>query len=456
MNVDEFNYIGISLLFFFPLAWIILYSFLIFLKIISKEYQAVFGLKLTCILLFLINLSLFFYNGIYYKNLSWKTYATLGHWYLIEQEGPAIELQYTFESFLFLTLLLFLMTTIARFSRTYLHKEVGFYKFFFLISLFMTSFIFVVLGNNGEVIFIGWEIIGLTSALLISFYNFREQTVRNSFWAVVSYKICDIFFLLAIAFAHLQFHSTNLDFLLTFAQDHLMTKEILIFIFLIIIAGLAKGAQFPFVSWPMRAMEGPTSSSALYYGALSVSLGPILLIRFFDTLMFFPSARIFIIIIAILTAPVALFISKVRSDVKSCLAYSSIFHISIIYIEIALGFKWLAVFHLMANSFIRIDQFLRSLNTIQDFYENSLFFPGANIHHQVGSATVKTPFERKMYHLAINGFGLDWFILNNFINKWQSILFFFENKENQIIKLDPMLNQKSDKNLDQEGPWDLF
>ncbi len=456
MNTLNWNYIGAFLLELLPIIWVFLYSLIIIFGLIKKEFLIVYFLKLNCFIIFLLNLFLFTRNTIHYHTLSWNLNISFGHWFNVEGMGTKLELSYNFESFIFINLMVFLTVTIARFSRTYLHKEHGFYRFFLLIGIFMASFNTVVLANNLDLVFVAWELIGLTSALLIAFYNFREQTVRNSFWAVISYRLSDVFFIVALAFAHIMFHTTNISQLVIFASQPAFHQKMLIFCLLLIVGGLAKGAQFPFISWPMRAMEGPTSSSALYYGALSVSLGPILLIKNFLLFQDLLMVRVFIGAVALITAPMALIISKVRSDMKSTLAYSSIFHISIICLEIALGLKWLAIFHLVSNAFIRIDQFLSSLNVIQDFYENPLFFPGAKLNISNSDKNFQSSrFQKKIYHLAVNGFGFDWFIQNKVIGRWLSVLYIIESAEDKFVKLDPMIKDHQDENLNQENLWNL-
>lgn len=451
----DYSKTGIMLLVLVPIIWVFLYALALIFKVIKKEYLIVYAVKLNGGFIFFTSLFLLLYNTYLFKTLKWKVHYSFGHWFSIDQMGTSLEFAFSFESFLFINLMVFLTITIARFSRTYLHKEHGFNHFFFLIGIFMAAFNIVVLANNFDLMFVAWELIGLTSALLIAYYSFREQSVINSFWALISYRISDMFFITAIAYAHIKFDKTNISELTLMANDGHHNSEAMIFCILLIIGGLAKGAQFPFVSWPMRAMEGPTSSSALYYGALSVSLGPILLLKNYAMLEHVPAARLLVGILAILTAPVALLISKVRSDIKSTLAYSSIFHISIICLEIALGFKWLAIFHLISNAFIRIDQFLRSFNIIQDFYENPLFYPGANIYQIPNGQVKKSRLQKKIYHLAVNGFGFDWLLQKYLINRWLSFLNIIESTEDMIVQMDPMIKDHHDENLNQENLWNL-
>ena len=130
--------------------------------------------------------------------------------------------------------------------------------------------------------------------------------------------------------------------------------------FLFLLAALVKSAQFPFSSMLPRAMEGPATSSAIFYGSLSVHMGVFLLLRTFplwDNLLVF---KVVVIIFGMITSLFATLIARVQSSVKTQIAYSSIAQIGIIFIEVALGFHTLAIFHFAGNAFLRTYQLLVS------------------------------------------------------------------------------------------------
>ena len=126
------------------------------------------------------------------------------------------------------------------------------------------------------------------------------------------------------------------------------------------LAAAAKSAQFPFSFWLPRAMEGPTPSSAIFYGSLSVHLGVFLLLRAFPLIENQMTVRILIAALGFFTFMIAVGTSRVQSSVKSQVAYSSISHIGFIFIEIALGFQILAIVHFIGNGFLRTYQLLIS------------------------------------------------------------------------------------------------
>ena len=128
-------------------------------------------------------------------------------------------------------------------------------------------------------------------------------------------------------------------------HNHLLEHSIIGFFIsiMILVAAAAKSAQLPFSSWLPRAMEGPTPSSAIFYGSLSVHLGVFLLLRTFSFWEHQISVRILIGILGLTTSIIASLIARVQSSIKSQIAYSSIAQIGIIFIEVALGWEDLAL-----------------------------------------------------------------------------------------------------------------
>lgn len=438
MLTNEEHLLGALLI--LPFIWLVVYTFiLIFSKKVAEKFPII-ALKVVCISMIVIN----FITLYYLHNTGMETFHYhFGEWFRIDFYEFTIDFVYNYETSVFITTLLILVSVIIKFSESYLHRETGFHRFFLLISMFLFGFMLILLSNSVDVFFMGWELVATTSVLLISFYAHRETSVANSFWAICSYRICDIGILLASALTHVYLHTSDISLINHFDQDvhHVSLYYPMMGIaFLIIFGSLAKGGQFPMVSWVIRAMEGPTPSSALYYGALSISLGPILLIKFYPLIQHYPAAQYSLIVIGMLTAPFALMTSKARSDAKSILAYSSVLQIAFVYIELGLGFKWLAIAHLVSNAFTRIYQFLRSLNTIQDFYENPLFFRGSVLESESNIfSLLPKSLQKRLYYLAINGFGLDWILINLIINPWMGVVNWFEGAENAILKDEPMM-----------------
>jgi len=263
----------------------------------------------------------------------------------------------------------FVTFLITRYSRYYMHLESGYKRFFNTILFFYLGYNWTVLSGNFETLFIGWEILGISSFLLIAFYRERYLPVRNAVKVFSIYRIGDVGILLAMWASHHLWHENitfaklnNSELVHHQLQDH---SGIGIFIAIcILIAAAAKSAQIPFSSWLPRAMEGPTPSSAIFYGSLSVHFGVFLLIRTFPFWEEQIIIRVLIALVGFVTAIIAFQIARVQSTIKSQIAYASITQIGIMFIEIAMGWEILVLIHFAGNAFLRTFQLLVSPSVV--------------------------------------------------------------------------------------------
>ncbi len=254
---------------------------------------------------------------------------------------------------------------VSIFSRYYMHREAGFKRFFVTMVLFFIGYNLVIFSGNFETLFVGWEILGICSFLLIAFYRDRYLPVKNALKVISFYRLADVCLLLAMWMSHHLWHE-NITFLKLNDRALIETVvlqhySIVIFIsIMILMAAAIKSAQLPFSSWLPRAMEGPTTSSAIFYGSLSVHLGAFILLRTYPFWQDLIVIKSLVIGIGVATALVTAGIARVQSTVKTQIAYSSAAQIGLIFIEIALGFHVLALVHFAANAFLRTYQLLVS------------------------------------------------------------------------------------------------
>jgi NAD(P)H-quinone oxidoreductase subunit 5 len=143
---------------------------------------------------------------------------------------------------------------------------------------------------------------------------------------------------------------------------------------LLLVAVAGKSALLPFSGWLPRAMEGPTSSSAVYYGSLSIHAGCFLLLRFAPLLEQAPAARWLAAGLGLATAVFAALTTRVQSDVKSSLAYAALTQVGIIIAEIAIGWYTIAFIHMAGHACFRLLQFLSAPNVLHDLHgiENAM------------------------------------------------------------------------------------
>jgi NADH:ubiquinone oxidoreductase subunit 5 (subunit L)/multisubunit Na+/H+ antiporter MnhA subunit len=249
-----------------------------------------------------------------------------------------------------------------------LHRESGYKRFFNTLLLFFFGYNLVIFSGNLETLFTGWEVLGISSFLLIAFYRDRYLPVKNALKVFSIYRLGDIGIILAMWLSHHMFHenTTFIDWSSVHLQHLLHEHEstaIILSVFLVI-AAAAKSAQLPFSSWLPRAMEGPTPSSAIFYGSLSVHMGAFILIRTYDIWGHLLSIKILIILLGLATCFVATGIARVQTSVKSQIAYSSVAQIGIIFCEIAMGWNTLALIHIAGNAFLRSYQLLTSPSVV--------------------------------------------------------------------------------------------
>ena len=304
-----------------------------------------------------------------------------------------------------------LIGVIFRFSRNYLPKEEGYFRFIFLLTTLLFGLMVVSFSRSLDLLFVGWELVGTASVLLIGYFYNKSQPIRHSLKAVISYRFCDMGILAAASWAHHFLHSTDfikLPELLIGAHGDAFYIGLIGFF--VVWASLAKSGQLPFSSWLPTAMEGPTTSSAVFYGALSIHLGPFLLLRFYDYLHHFPVLLWMIGLIGGVSAIYASAVGRTRSDAKTMLGYATISQVGIIWVEIALGWTQFALFHIVAHASLRTWQFLRSSSLIQDFFENPVVQADENISRKLSlEKFVNSRWRKKIFLHALHGFHLDYF-----------------------------------------------
>ncbi len=266
-------------------------------------------------------------------------------------------------AFLFCTWAIF--SIIVKYCRVYLHRESGYKRFFLTIFSFVFGLNLVILSGSIDILFAGWEIVGIASFLLIAFYRHRIQPVRNSLRAYTIYRFCDIGLLLGSWMSHMLFHeSQHFSQLTNLFNNPAMPPagygSLWLVSTLILIAASGKSAQFPFCFWLPRAMEGPTPSSAIFYGALSVHLGVFLLLRTTPIWSYHYLTRLSVFNIGLLTVIIASISEKTQSNIKGKIAYASITQVGFMFMELALGLEALVLVHFMGNAFLRCYQLLVS------------------------------------------------------------------------------------------------
>lgn len=304
----------------------------------------------------------------------------------------------------------FITLLITRYSRYYLHLEEGYKRFFNTILFFNLGYNVTVLSGNFETLFIGWEILGISSFLLVAFYRERYLPVRNAVKVFSIYRIGDVGILMAMWASHHLWHQNITFYKLnnyTLVHSHLAEHSLVgVFISLCILtAAAAKSAQLPFSTWLPRAMEGPTPSSAIFYGSLSVHFGVFLLLRTEPFWQHQLSVRIIIGVLGLITTLFAYPVSRVQSTIKTQVGYASIAQIGIMFIEIALGLNTFVLIHFAGNAFLRTYQLLLSPSIVSYLIRDKFYH--FNPHEKSIEEKLPEKIRNTFYLLSMREFLVD-------------------------------------------------
>jgi NADH:ubiquinone oxidoreductase subunit 5 (subunit L)/multisubunit Na+/H+ antiporter MnhA subunit len=302
---------------------------------------------------------------------------------------------------------------IGRFSVNYLHREPGFARFFLLLSLFSVGMQVLVVSGSIDLLFVGWELVGLTSALLIGFFHERATPVRSGLRAFTIYRLCDMGLLVGVVLLH---HFAGTAEWTGALGERAWPGEAValgvvpatVLALCLLLGAMGKSAQLPFSSWLPRAMEGPTPSSALFYGALSVHAGVFLLLRVAPLLERAPVARGALVVVGLLTAVHATLVWRVQTDVKSSLAYGVLTQVGLLFAEVGLGLYKLALVHLVAHACLRCLQLLRAPSALREAQARRAALraaqpPTVAVAHRV----LPQGLSRRFYRLALERFSLE-------------------------------------------------
>ncbi len=268
--------------------------------------------------------------------------------------------------------LLIVVTTIGLlvhvYSIGYMRHDSGYWRFFAYLNLFMFSMLLLVLASNFLVVFVAWELVGLSSYLLIGFWYKKRSAGLAAKKAFIVNRVGDVGFALGIMliFVSLQ----TLDIQDVIHRVGTLPQTTVVFISLLIFAGaMGKSAQFPLHVWLPDAMEGPTPVSALIHAATMVNAGVYLIARSNPIFAQAPEVMVVVAAIGIFTAILAASIAMTQTDIKRVLAYSTLSQLGYMFAALGVGAWTAAIFHLMAHGFFKGLLFLGSGSVIHSVHE---------------------------------------------------------------------------------------
>ncbi|HEX2626707.1 MAG TPA: NADH-quinone oxidoreductase subunit L [Candidatus Limnocylindrales bacterium] len=274
------------------------------------------------------------------------------------------------------SVLLVVVTTIGMlvhiYSIGYMAHDPGRWRFFGYLNLFMVSMLILVLANSWLVLFLAWELVGLSSYLLIGFWYRKRSAAEASKKAFLTNRVGDIGFALGIMAVFV--NTKTLDIresihILTSADPTALTIPIWIVALLLFAGAVGKSAQFPLHVWLPDAMEGPTPVSALIHAATMVNAGVYLVARANPIFASAPQAMVVVAAIGIFTAILAASIAMTQTDIKRVLAYSTLSQLGYMFAALGVGAFGAAIFHLITHGFFKGLLFLGSGSVIHAVHE---------------------------------------------------------------------------------------
>ncbi len=250
-----------------------------------------------------------------------------------------------------------LSLVIQVFSTSYMKDDEKYTSYFTYFNFFVFSMLLLVMSSNFLVMFMGWELVGLSSYLLISFWSNKESASKAGNKAFIINRIGDFGFLIGLMIVLNTFETFDFKTVMSLSSTISESTVTIICLFLLL-GAFGKSAQFPLFSWLPDAMEGPTPASALIHAATMVTAGVFMLVRVSPLLQYSQTAKLLIAIFGLLTALIAAFSAINQYDIKKVLAYSTISQLGFMFIAIGSGAYVAAIFHLVTHAFFKALLFL--------------------------------------------------------------------------------------------------
>ena len=260
------------------------------------------------------------------------------------------------------------------YGQAYMHGDKSYTRYFAYMSLFTASMLGLVLSRNMVQMFVFWELVGISSYLLIGFWMDRPSAAAAAKKAFLMTRFGDFGFLLGI----LYLYSINPAYMdIETLYGAIEAEEIAVTVATWVALGLfagavGKSAQFPLHSWLPDAMEGPTSVSALIHSATMVTAGVFLVARFFP-LFEYSDMMTLVALVGGFTAVFAATMGLVANDIKRVLAYSTISQRGYMMLALGIGAYAPAIFHLFTHA----------------FFKAALFLGAGSVHHAAGTFNMK-------------------------------------------------------------------
>lgn len=263
------------------------------------------------------------------------------------------------------TVFALLILVAMRFSVNYLHREIGFLRVFSLLALFAAAMMLVVLAANAFLTFVGWELAGVTSYALIAYAYQRTTAADNSTRVFMTNRVGDAGFLLLIVTSSIWLGTTEWQSIVS-ETSQLSQNQRMIIALGLVLAAFVKSAQIPFSPWLAKALEGPTPTSAIFYGGVMVHAGVFLVIQSQDLLEQVPFVLNLMVGVGCLSLIYSVWVGLSVADIKTSHAMASIGQLGIMFVCCGLELWRLAMWHMLSHAIVRCYLMLSAPGIMQD------------------------------------------------------------------------------------------
>jgi NADH-quinone oxidoreductase subunit L len=263
-------------------------------------------------------------------------------------------------------------TLVHVYSIGYLEHDPQRRRFFAYLNLFLASMLLLVLGSNFVVLYIGWELVGVSSYLLIGFWSHKPSAATAAKKAFITNRVGDVGLSIAVVLIFATFGTVA--FGEVFARAGALGSGTATAICLLLLLGAcAKSAQFPLHVWLPDAMEGPTPASALIHAATMVTAGVYLIARTHPLFEQSQVALNMVTVVGIATVLIGGVIACAQDDIKKVLAYSTISQIGYMFLGVGLGpgAYAIGIFHLLTHGFFKALMFLGAGSVMHGLHDET-------------------------------------------------------------------------------------
>ncbi|MCH8927450.1 MAG: NADH-quinone oxidoreductase subunit L [Candidatus Marinimicrobia bacterium] len=305
------------------------------------------------------------------------TFSAEWKWTWITLIGFEIELGILVDN---LTIMMaFIVTLVSSlvhiYSISYMKDDPRYNRYFAFLSLFSFSMLIIVLSNNLFGLYIGWELVGISSYLLIGFWFEKDSASDAGKKAFLVNRIGDFGFFIGILLFFSSVGSFNYGDIIAGIQAGQIKDGMLTAAGILLFTGaIGKSAQVPLHIWLPDAMEGPTPVSALIHAATMVAAGVYMVGRIYP--FFSPGALLFIAYVGAITAFITATIAIVRKDIKKVLAYSTVSQLGYMIMALGVGGYVSGIWHLTTHAFFKSLLFLGAGSVIHAAHTNDMFKMG--------------------------------------------------------------------------------